>query len=459
MKRYLHRLILAASLCGGCNKQLDLKPENTMVEADLLKHELTAEGFLADTYRQLLGACSGNAYMLPDFSAGTVAELSNVLLSGNIDPRDKNYYGLWDQPYKTINQANVIIERLHRYAAFDRARQDEFIAEARFIRAFAYLQLLEMYGDGALQGKMNNAGVPLRLQPFDGYDGSQNIPRSTNGAVYTQIIKDLDAAIAVLPDNRKTPVLQSSRATKRSAGALAARVSLYRQQYDKALAYANAVMAGNRYQLEDSIGALWPNNAAGTGKYPVSKEMIFCFPESYNATSKYNENHGIYWSYYKLVPAFTATYHPDDERNKNIMVAGKFNPVMRKFSDPNLRDNVCMLRLPEVMLTAAEAQVRLHGVNESAVALLNTIYKRAFAQSAVPKVYTVADFPSPEALIARIVQERLWELAYEGFARYDAIRHNKAPNPLLPPDKFALPVPQREIDITNGLIRQNPGYK
>ncbi|RBL91216.1 RagB/SusD family nutrient uptake outer membrane protein [Chitinophaga flava] len=457
MKRYssyIYSLLLLVVLVA-CNKQLDLKPEGTMVEADLLKNKQTTESFLADTYLRMMDACGGNMYLFADVTGNVVSSFDQAVVKGNVDPRDKNYDDLWRKPYMTINQANVIITQLSRYATFDAGLQQRFIAEARFIRAFCHLILLQMYGDGALQGKMNNKGIPLMLQSFDGYDGSQNKARNTNGEVYTQILKDLDESIAVLPEKRTDPTDQAGRATKGAAAALAARVSLYMQDYAKAAAYANTVLSAQGYALQPSFVQLWPDHATGTGKYPLSTEIVFAFPESFNATSY--GSHGIYYAYgyYQPLPDFLARYEAQDERLTDLFTTTK---QMRKFTDPKLMDNVNMIRLPEVMLTAAEALVQTNGVNVTSVDLLNKVYGRAYTKNPVPKVYTIADFSSKQALIDRILLERSRELAFEGFARFDAIRSGKQPNPQLPADRYAMPIPQREIDITGGLIVQNPGY-
>lgn len=457
MKRYscyTYALLLLLTL-GACSRQLDLKPEGTMVEADLLKNKQTTENFLADTYLQLMKSCGGNAYLFADVTGNVVTSFDQALVKGTVDPRDNNYDALWSTPYTTINEANVIITQLPKYAAFDAAIQQQFIAEAKFIRAFGHLTLLQMYGDGALQGKPNNMGIPLMLQSFDGYDGSQNKARNTNAEVYTQILKDLDEAMAALPEKRTDPVAQASRATKGAAAALAARVCLYKQDYAKAATYANMVLAGQLYSLQPSFVALWPDNSAGNGKYPLSAEIVFAFPESWNATAY--GNHGIYYSYgyYKPLPDFLAIYEAQDERLTDMFTATK---LMRKFTDPKIMDNVNMIRLPEVMLTAAEAMAQTTGVNATSVDLLNKVYARAYTKKPVPKVYTVTDFATRQQLVDRILLERKRELAFEGFARFDAIRNGQQPNPQLPANKYAMPIPQREIDITNRLIVQNPGY-
>lgn len=457
MKRYscyIYAALLLATL-GACSRQLDLKPEGTMVEADLLKNKQTTESFLADTYLQLMKSGCGNAFIFGDVTGNVVSSFDQALVKGAVDPRDANYDALWSTPYATINQANVIITQLPKHASFDVALQQQFIAEAKFIRAFGHLMLLQLYGDGALQNKPNNMGIPLMLQSFDGYDGSQNKARNTNAEVYTQILKDLDEAIAVLPEKRTDPVAQASRATKGAAAALAARVCLFRQDYAKAAAYANMVLTAKQYALQPSFVALWPDNAKGSGKYPLTTESIFAFPESWNSTVY--GNHGIYYSYgyYPPLPDFLAIYEAQDERLADMFTATR---QMRKFTDPKVMDNVNMIRLPEVMLTAAEAMAQTSGVNAAAVDLLNKVYARAYTKSPVPKVYTVADFATKQQLVDRILLERKRELAFEGFARFDAIRSGQQPNPLLPVNKYAMPIPQREIDITSGLIAQNPGY-
>lgn len=461
MKKYKYHISLFTLLLAmsACSNQLDLKPEGTMVEAELLKNEQTTEGYLASTYLSMMDAVAGDNYQVGDVTAGVATTFDQNVIKGTMDPRDDRYTPIWSKPYATINQCNTIISQLPKYGQFDKTKQATFIGEARFIRAYCYTTLLRLYGDGALQGKTGNMGVPLRLESFDGYDGSQNIARATNGEVYTQILKDLDAAIPVLPATRGDALSQGSRATRAAANALAARVCLYSQVYDKAVTYAQAALSGNLYHLQPTFWDLWPDHyATSLGNYPLSSEILFAFPESFNKSAKYNDNNGIYYVYgfSKPEPDFLSTYTAGDERQDSLMLSEA--PIMRKFTDMNIRDNVPLIRLPEVMLTLAEALAQTKGVNSTSVDLLNQVFARAYSKSGPPKVYTTADFATPAALVTRILQERRWELAFEGFARFDAIRSNNAPNPQLPANRYAWPIPQHEIDITKGLIKQNTGY-
>ena len=126
-----------------------------------------------------------------DLTTGIATSSSPRYISGAIDSRDQGIASfLGDNYYATINLANVCITKLaSKCDSYSVGLQQQFIGEAKFIRAFCYLNLLKLFGDGALQGKMNNMGVPLQLQSYNGYDGSQNIPRSTNSQVYAQILQ------------------------------------------------------------------------------------------------------------------------------------------------------------------------------------------------------------------------------------------------------------------------------
>nr|WP_121269311.1 RagB/SusD family nutrient uptake outer membrane protein [Pedobacter schmidteae] len=461
----LNKLFLSASiaclmLLSGCGKQIDLAPESVTTEKDALTHEKGAERLLAGAYLSLFDASKGDAYAIPDLTTGILSSFSPDYATGNLDSRNFTVLSIWTNNYKTINLANVIINKLNEHATFDLTVQKQFIAEAKFIRALSYFNLLKYFSDGAMQNKTENLCVPLRLQAFDGYDGSQNIPRSTNSVVYTQIIKDLDEAAIDLKSKFDQNVEQHGRATKAAARALASRVSLYRKDYTKCIAYANETLADQGYGLEASITNVFPVNPLGSVDIPFSKEIVFGFPVSWNKNFSQYKFHDLYYIYGFLTPSndFLTSYNAADIRRTGFNVDAQDPNRNLKFSHPELIDNLMVIRISEIMLNKAEAEAYQNGVTTTAVGLLNNVYQRVFPAGQKPALYTTADFNTKEKLIERILQERLWELAFEGHSRFDYIRSGLKPNPLLPENKYAFPIPQREIDITNGLIKQNPGY-
>ena len=206
---------------------------------------------------------------------------------------------------------------------------------------------------------------------------------------------------------------------------------------------------------------MFHDNSSGNAPYPFNKEIIFAFPISYNKAAVLQYYlHDIYYIYGFTAPDtnFIKAHDGTDMRRSDMFIinGSTWDPV--KFSDPNLLDNLIMIRVAEVMLNKAEALAYKSGVNQVSIDLLNAIHQRAYPAGQKPAPYSTADFTDKQSLIDQILQERRWELAYEGHDRFDKIRSGKQPNNILPQNRYAFPIPQREIDITSGLIKQNPGY-
>jgi starch-binding outer membrane protein, SusD/RagB family len=466
-------LFLLAGFFAACNKKLDLAPENTLVERDVFKTEAGTEQALAEAYYNLMQAATGNmAFVFGDFTTANLRHSTyyDVYDKGEVTPADQPVAGIWTSYFKAINLANTVIANIPVYAKFDAAKQASLIAEAKFIRAFAYLDLLKFFGEGAMTGNMSGLGLPLQLTPFKGYNTGDVIPRSTNGDVYAQIVKDLTESIPALPDKRSTDLETRSRATKGSANALLARTWLYMRDYANAANAAKAVLdkQPDVYALASDPAQLFPMNPLGSAQSP-GKEYIMVFPVSQMVSSSTSANNNLGNGYfYKrsfwINPDFINGFETGDLRVAQLMFKGDsvYNPdrfadkTTVKFNNPNGRDNVPVVRLAEMMLVRAEALAKTAGVVQEAVTLLNSVRNRALP-ARTP--YTTGSFATAADLVNAIINQRRVELAFEGFYRYDLLRTGQ---PLRSPDiasaKKVLPVPQVEIDISHGLIKQNTGY-
>ncbi len=451
-------------LTAGCNKQLDLKPENILVETQLLEDKNTTERLLAGGFEAQFEA-QKQEIPIADQSTGIAYLQTNNYYTGTIDANDAVALGVWTGHYNVINIANVIINNLAKNAKFDVGLQKQFIAEAKFLRAFSYMNLGVLYGDQALT---NPGGlcVPLRLTAFDRSDVNQIIPRSTNKQVFDQVVKDLTEAIPDLPDAYPgaaanfMDVKLRSRAAKSVGKAFLSRVYLYLGNYDGAVNNANMVLADNNYVLAADPSVVFPNNSSVktvSANIPFNKEIVYGYPLSWSTSPI---AHGFS---FVVEPAFIQSYTKNDLRGTTMIGPGGLNlPAgaigTNKYTSPNRYDNVMVIRLSEVMLNKAEALARRDGINQTSVDLLNTIYQRAFLTGQKPALYTTGSFASKDALITRILQERRWELAYEGHDRFDRQRSGLAINPGFPANKIPFPIPQSEINITSGVLTQNPGY-
>jgi hypothetical protein len=341
----------------------------------------------------------------------------------------------------------------------------QHVAEAKFLRAYNYLVLQKLFGDGALTGRMNGLGLPLQLKPYEGikYNAANALKRSTVQETYDQILKDLTESIPDLMENYKDDLETRSRATKGSAHALLSRVYLYMGNFEKAASEAAFLIGNGNYTLTSNLKAVFPISSG----YDVSldTEFIYAIPLTWNNGDHQFGTH--YYSYYHksaiyLANDFINKYSDTDQRKTKLIWQGYTegnNPTRlttAKFNNERGRDNIPMIRLSEMYLTRAEALARTSGVNQESVDLLNAIAGRADDNFTD---FTTGDFSTPTQLIDRILLERELELCFEGLNRYDLIRTGrKLKNKDLPENKYVLPIPKREIEITKGSLVQNPGY-
>lgn len=508
---YLSFLLIAVSSCN-----LDLAPENTMVDQTVYKDKNTAEAALLGAYVRLNIAVSGGPldqnyypnfgypYLYGDLGTDNLkaqSTSSSCLAIETSEYSENEHDGMlldtWRYGYNGIDYANNIIAGINQYGAYDRETMNQHIAEAKFIRAYIYFQLLLIYGDQALMGNDNGLGLVKRLEPYEGYDPEVVTTRSTNAETWAMIIQDLSEAIPDLPETAPAGVTQRIRATQPVAKALLSRVYLFKGTYTNnkeeltlAMNYAKEVLNSNNYQFATSYTEyttnLFPENiysTDGDAQQPTSRsnEIIF-FQPSRLETDMYPS--GIYQYYSKksfYVPdAMKSYYEEGDVRgyNADAQSTTKYLLAQGSSSDnPNLitsmkysnssnadfNNDVIYIRLAEVKLTYAEALTRCENtVTSEAVNELNDIHKRAFVDGKTPEDYTTASFASADELLKAILKERNRELAYEGLHRWDIIRTNNVLDDqtmkAVAPNRWNAPIPSYELEISNGNIKQNSGY-
>lgn len=468
-KDILKICLMVLPVLTACDSMLDIKPEYTLTEREVFAKEGLAEAALGDAYRGLYNATTGFAYTYGDFTTDntTRSQTYAPYATGNVLADDASVSTLWAEHYAAINLANSLIEKIPVYGQYAVQKQQQHIAEAKFIRALLYFQLLKYFAPGALQGEMQNPGVPLQLKAYDGYIEGDVIPRSTIDQVYAQVLKDLDEAYEVLPVNYGNTLDNRSRATRGAVDALRSRVYLYMRNYEKAAASAAVVLQQpGLYTLATDLMVLFPpNDGASAGTKTMHNEIIFGYPSSSNTMSSNGLSIYYFKLYYWVNTDFLNLYQPDDLRRTQLIFRGYIDGsdpersarlTTFKFNNSYGYDNVPMFRLAEVMLTRAEALARTTGVDQEAVDLLNAVYLRS---NPGQPAFTLADFPTTESFIDRVLLERRLELAYEGHYRFDLIRTNRPlANPDIDPLKYVLPIPLTEVLISNGVIKQNLGY-
>lgn len=482
--------------------ELDYAPENTYVDSKVYHTAKTAEAALAGAYVRLNVFLSGapqdqnnypnagDVFVIGDLTtenlkvrAKSTSYLAIETSEYSHSERDGFIATIWRQGYNAIDFTNNIINGIQNYGNYNDKLQRQHVAEARFIRAYLYFQLLTMFGDQALQGNANGDGVVLQTEPYDGYEPGHNKGRSSNADCWAFIVSELDNAITDLSDDVPA-VAQRIRANKTVAKALLSRVLLYkatatdnRSELQRAANLAKDVIDNAAYSFSTSSNEfttnLFPSNEySQTNGYPDptsrSNELVFFEP-----SRLYTDNYpnGMYYykktSYY--IPSETlAAYDVNDVRRTQLISHGSLsdNPsdwTSAKYLGGNY-DDVIYIRLAEMKLTYAEALTRATGsVSQAAIDQLNDIRQRAFPDGLKPALYTAADFSSTNSFLSAVLKERRLELAYEGQYRWDLIRTDNMLNDqrlgAVAKNRWNLPVPDYEVRFTEQLIRQNSGYQ
>lgn len=379
----------------------------------------------------------------------------------------------WTGQYQSINLANQVLDNVPQIN-MDANLKQRYFAEAKFIRAYAYFRLVRAFG-----------GVPLRLNVPE--DASQyNLPRATKEEVYAAIEKDLTEAAAVLPASYTGADV--GRVTKGAALALHAKVSMYQQKWQQVLDLTNQVM-GMGYSLFPDFQELFrvENENNQESIFEIQAALIEGNPQASN--SQYSQVQGVRgssgggWGFNVPTANLAAAFEPGDpRRDATIIFRGETtpqgdaipatgdNPMYNEksyvpFGDnpagytEGAEQNIRVLRYADVLLMNAEANNEL-GNTQAALASLEMVRARARGgdNSVLPPVTTT----DQAALRQAIWHERRVELAMEFDRYFDVIRQGRGEEVFGPlgwePHNEVWPIPNTEINLSSGVLEQNPGY-
>lgn len=208
----------ALLLAAGCKKDsefLNVQPTSILTNEQAFSDPAQVLSILADLYnRQLDFSGLDNGWAsFADFSESFPSENG----SANIVQRNEWGFGDWNTwDYGYIRDLNLFIERATEAAALAETEKKRFLAEARFLRANYYFEMVKRMG-----------GVPLILQSlkydFSGDPAYLQYPRAKESEIYDFVISEAEAVKNDLPVNPG----EKSRATKGAALAMEARAALY----------------------------------------------------------------------------------------------------------------------------------------------------------------------------------------------------------------------------------------
>jgi len=347
--------------------------------------------------------------------------------------------------YDIIFRANTVLANID-VASEKRA---QFEGEAKFVRAHAFFNLVRIFGD-----------VPMIDEIVNPLDTDKQFTRVGGDQIYDLIISDLGTAMANLGNDGS-----KNRASKAAAQALLAKVHLTRGNYTEAQSLCEAVV-GSGFALEPNFMDIFTNEGNG--------EVIFAIgyasddaENSQNFSSEWlnavGRTTGVNYVTDEAVAALdaiggarAASYRVDDIQPIHNQVT-KYLPDS---GDPVLAGNDwIVLRYGDVLLMHVEAIMAGASGTTSAAALssFNAVRERAGLGAAAGEITK-----------QMLIDERRVELAFENQRFFDLKRFGVAQAVLseystnngysFDASDLLLPIPQREINLSNGLLSQNPGY-
>ena len=527
MKRiqYITAALLLTLSFAACKKDaLDKQPTDGTSGANYWKTETNAIQATSDVYRYLgdfwdrifLSGATDDTYSWSNWP-------SDILYAGNgTATSSTGVFGhYWNNFYKMIGAANNVLDNIGKVNGMSDEMRNRLKGEARFLRAYAYQQLIGMYGE-----------VPLvtHVQTVDQF----MVTRTPRAQVADFIVKELDTVANYLPVSYDEK--NAGRATKGAALALKARTYLYEGDWANAAVAAQAVMTLGGYIIDDDYVGLF------NGTKKESKEIILSgryIANTYtNGTATWVGGPSLGgWSQvvplqslvdeYECTDGNTITTSPlynaakpfdnrDPRLKLTIVVPGsQVNGITIDVTAPNSIDglgknngsftgyyykkyvpsiisgnydnnsfnDIVLIRYAEILLTYAEAKVESGAIDQSVYDAINLVRQRAGVN--MPAI-TAAKASTQAQLRAIIHRERRVEFPLEDNRLFD-IRRWKIAETVMPGNVYGIlndyntsradygshvlvekrafnvgrdylwAVPQNEMDLNKNLV-QNPGW-
>ena len=463
----VHKVLVVFTifLICSCKKFLDVgNPTDRVAARFVYDSDISAAAVLTGIYYDLQNEGTGVSQGRSSVSlhCGLYADEYSVLpTSLYIQPyRNNSYYNFWSPVYKLIYRVNAAIEGLNSSSSLSVSVKNQLLGESKFLRAFFYFYLVNLYGD-----------VPLLTSSE--YKHNSIEPRAVKETVYAQIVDDLKEASALLSANylasdASRPINERNRPNKWCSIALLARVYLYIKDWNASNAQATLII--NNVALYDTVSlgkvflknsqeAIWQLQSIVDGKYYVRDARLYTL-----INGKPDRIINPVW----LSSFLSEAFEPNDKR-RMIWVgldssSGIRYEYFHKYKDylpqDSASENLMVLRVAEQYLIRAEARIQI-GDLKGGMDDINVIRIRA----GLP---VLPSSLSKDLLLQALLHERQVELFCEwGNRWFDLKRLEKIDQTMfkLTPIKGGiwesykkeLPIPLEDLKFNLNLI-QNEGY-
>lgn len=277
MKQNIYQLvgavIMVLIIIIGCDKKLNVTDQNNPTQESYFKTASELQNGVNSIYSTLRAAelVGREWYFTHDMRGGETwaggaqleAPRAELLKQASPAPTNAVMTSVWTGCYQMINKANLVLSKAPGVTD-NTSLRDRLAGEAKFLRAWAYFELVSQWGD-----------VPVYTEPINSPTGYKG--KSPAAEIYTLIISDLTDAIAKLPLSYGSNDL--GRATKGAANTLLGKVQMQKGDYAAAKTALLAVVSSNQYSLVDFSwnfdGDIQKGTTAITTGHEANAESIF----------------------------------------------------------------------------------------------------------------------------------------------------------------------------------------
>jgi hypothetical protein len=486
--------VVLALIISGCSKILDKDPVTQVITPDATSASISAtdaENLTEGLYINYRGYSSMEWTVFDKIINGDVISDNCYAGGDNLGPITLDNFTFnslngnlnrdWQYAYGMIGSVNIALPQIENCTdpALAAVRKNEMLGEARFLRAFCYFDMVQLFGK-----------VPIVLNAPDLTNAetllnSTLVSRSSVDSVYLTILGDLWFAKNNVMNVGANP--SKVIITKGVVNATLAKVyaTMPVPNWDSVRYYCDQVIPN--YSLLPQYSHLWDNAHKDNSEaiwaltyhgYGGPDGIGNWIPSIHVGGSPGNYEGGG-WKKFNLPTNNLITLFNSESDNVRLNNSVTFLDITGQFTDPNWPptnypfltkyndpasglNDFYVIRLPDIMLIKAEALVKANDL-AGALAIVTTIRARV---GLGPKTGATAD-----AVDKIIADERRLELAFEGHRWFDLVRTGKAIEVMnaqtggsgnnlnynVQPHKLVMPVPQNQIDL-NPRLDQNPGY-
>ena len=486
-------MIIGSMICTllGCNDFLDLAPKtNIGTTGNFYKNTKDIEYALTAVYANLQERAIYRDYMvlMTDVRSDDLGSFGNTggnagreysikIFTASAD--NQIFREVWAKHYETIYGCNNVIE--HIDVVSDEKLKKQYEAEARFLRALCYFNIVRLWGD-----------APLILKPLSTSDVA-NCIRNNSVDIYDAIKIDLEYASDVNNLPKSFGGSNKGRATSLSAKGLLGKVYIQQKKWndaktvlgelintDNANTHALLPDIADVFSTAPAYGSSDSDFRSYTGWTPqgVNKEMMFAVLFNKDITSEgrnaltYYCNQADFNEELKLTSP-SCIYVAGDRRAdlmRSIRGTNNDNTLLVKYADiqsslSQYAYSTPILRWSDVLLMYAEALNEVSydaSVGNPALEALNSVRARSFPGGA----YSQTNLPNQDSFRKAVLLERRLEFPMEMQRWFDLIRTGEAKSAMakinlnIDNDDYLFPIPNSEVVLRNDPVNfpQNPGY-